>query len=114
MAYARNHFTTKGYGRIYVKDETQIDQVHELIKSIDAYEFTYMPKALVVGFSEYPNVVYMHKFDALDLDKLTALAWDKGIYIWCFDAGNQEHVTDVRVFDDSGNYLPGKDPDKQT
>lgn len=83
-------FTRKGYGRIYVKDADAIEAVDEIIKEMDEFEHSYMPPSFIAPFSEYPRVVYTHKFDALDLDALTAICWARGIALFAFDAGHND------------------------
>jgi hypothetical protein len=68
-------FTRKGYGRIYVENADQIDQVMDIIKEIDEFEFDYLPIGFITTFSEYPSVIYNQKFDALDVNDLTAICW---------------------------------------
>lgn len=90
-------FTTKGYGRIYVDKEENIEKVKNIIKLIDEYEYDgYFPKDLVALFSEYPKVVYTHKFDAIDLNELTARCWENGIYVFCLDNGHYECIVDYK------------------
>ena len=84
-------FTRKGYGRIYVDTLENIEKVKEIIKEMDQYEYEYLPPDLIALFSEYPNVAYVHKFNDLDINKLTAKCWSLGIKIWVFDAGFEEY-----------------------
>lgn len=86
-----SRLTHKGYARIYCETEGAVPAVHAIIREIDEYEFGYMPKNLVAPFSEYPAVTYVHKFSDMDMDKLTALCWARGIKIWVFDAGRNEY-----------------------
>jgi len=58
---------------------------------LDEFEFDYLPKDLITVFTDYPSVVYNHKFSDMDMDKLTAACWDKGIFIWVFDAQDNEY-----------------------
>jgi hypothetical protein len=90
-------FTKKGYGRIYVAKPEDAIKVEEIIKQMDAFEATYMPPVFIVPFTEYPNVVYTHKFSDLNLDHLTALCFEIGIYIFCFDAGSQEYPAKFKL-----------------
>ena len=83
-------FTKKGYGRIYVKYVQDVEKVKAIIQAMDEFEFKYMPQDLIVSFDAYPKVVYMHKFNDLNLDHLYAHCFAQGIQIFCFDAGNQE------------------------
>lgn len=87
-----NNFTRKGYGRIYVENESDIQSVKDAIKEMDECEFDYLPDGLIAPFSEYPNVVYTGKFDDLNLDLLTAKCWTNGIKIWCLDNGRSDFV----------------------
>lgn len=86
-----NQFTHKGYGRIYVEQVDDILKVENVIEQLDAFERGYLPPGMIALFSEYPNVVYTHKFSDLDIDMLTAVCWDRGIKIWCFDSGYDEY-----------------------
>ncbi len=87
-------FTKKGYGRIYVENAEDVQAVRDEIKAMDAFEFDYLPSDLIAPFSEYPNVTYTHKFDALDHDELTVRLWMKGIKIFCLDNGHGDYVRD--------------------
>ena len=82
-----NKFTRKGYGRIYCEYAEDIIRVELVIKSMDEFEFGYMPGDMIAPFSMYPTVVYNGKFDDLDLNDLTARCWDIGVKIWCFNSG---------------------------
>ena len=86
-------FTHKGYGRIFVEKESDVQKLENLIKEIDAYEFDYYPtgdhygadrgKRLVTVFSEENyHSIYVHKFDDMDMGKLMKKAWEQGIH--CF------------------------------
>jgi hypothetical protein len=86
-----NTFTHKGYGRIYVDKSENIDKVKAIIKQMSEYEYGYMPDKLINTFSEYPQVTYIHKFSDLDIDALTALCWQSGLFIWAFDSGHTEY-----------------------
>jgi hypothetical protein len=85
-------FTRKGYGRIYVTKQEDISRVKAIIEKMDAEELRYLPQDLIAEFSEYPKVVYSHKFCDLDLNGLQALCMKEGISIFCFDNGSQEYA----------------------
>ena len=85
--------THKGYGRIYCETETDAAKVKAIIKEIDEGEFTYLPADLIAPFSEYPKVVYTHKFSDMDMSDLTAVCWSRGIKIFAFDNNRQEYAT---------------------
>lgn len=90
-------FTHKGYGRIYCETPDDVQRVHAVIKEMDGYEFGYMPTELVAPFSDYPRVVYVHKFSDLDMDAVTATCWSRGIRVWVFDSGRTEYPSDGRL-----------------
>lgn len=88
-------FTRKGYGRIYVEDAELIDSVKEIIKGLDEFEFEYLPHEFITSFTNYPALVYTHKFDGLDINLLTATCWKKGIKIWACDNGHEEFMSET-------------------
>jgi hypothetical protein len=90
--------TRKGFARIYVDNPDDIERVKNIIKEIDESEFGYLPPKLIAPFSEYPNLCYTHKFDAIDMNILTAECWRRGIKIWVCDNGYSENI--VNTFDE--------------
>jgi len=89
-----NFFTKKGYGRIYVMEECDITKVETIIKKIDASEFEgYYPKGLVTPFSNYPDIIYLHKFCDVDMNLVSALCWDSNIPIWVLDNGRNDWIS---------------------
>ena len=90
-------FSHKGWGRIYVSDELKIARVKQIIREMDNFECEYLPKDMIAPFSEYPIICYTHKFDALNLDTLTARCWKEGIYIFCVDNGKNEYLDTKHV-----------------
>jgi len=83
-------FTRKGYGRIYVLYERHIIPVSDVIKELDPFEWEYLPDNFIVSWAMYPDIIFTHKFCDLDIDKLTAICWSRGMPIWCFDNGTLE------------------------
>jgi hypothetical protein len=90
--------TRKGFARIFVENPNDIDGVKNVIKEIDESEYGYLPEKLIAPFSEYPNLCYTHKFDAIDMNILTAECWHRGIKIWVCDNGYSENI--VNTFDE--------------
>lgn len=88
------NFTRKGYGRIYVVNENDIPKVDAIIKQMDAFEHEYLPVGFIAPFSDYPSVVYTHKFDSLDTNALTAICLKQGITVFCCDNGHGEYMKD--------------------
>ncbi len=84
--------TRKGYARIYVANPEDVERVAALIKELDESEYDYLPSKLIAPFSEYPVVVYTHKFDGLCMNRLTAECWKRGILVWVCDNGHAEYI----------------------
>ena len=87
-------FTRKGYGRIIVDSEQSISKVKQIIKEMDAFEYKYLPNDFIVDWDHLltdPSVVYTHKFDELDINKLTIRCFMEGINIFCLDNGHDEY-----------------------
>ena len=86
-------FESKGYGRIFVSKEEDIEKVENIMKEIDEYEFNnYYPtgnylggnnERLVTVFSkENCKSIYIEKFDDMDIGEVLKRAWSQDIY--CF------------------------------
>lgn len=86
-------FPRKGYGRIFVEKEEDIQAIEDIMKEIDPEEFEgYYPigdylgghnRRLVTTFSEESfKSIYVGKFDDMDMTQVLKKAWDKGIH--CF------------------------------
>lgn len=103
MAY--NTFPRKGYGRIFVEKEEDIDKVKDIIRRMDEFEYDYLPSKLITVFN--PNIKtfpkenpkdhfwldmgYTHKFDSLNLNELQFRCWAECIKIFCCIGGSQEY-----------------------
>lgn len=85
-----NTLTHKGYGRIYVEKNEDIQKVKDIIKKMSEFEFDYLPKELITTFDQYPSVTYTYKFSDLDTDHLTVRCWKEGVKIFVFDARHDE------------------------
>ncbi len=90
-------FTRKGYGRIYVRNDKDIELVNRIIKAIDEFEHSYLPPDFITNFNEYPKVIYTHKFDSLDLELLSVRCFAAGCPVLCVDAGMNETTDDLLV-----------------
>ncbi len=87
----------KGYGRIYVADETKVQAVLDAIKEIDSYEFDgYYIKDLVAPYKGEVELLYTHKFE-IDIDLLTALCWKRGIWIWVISKMYEDSARDFNI-----------------
>ena len=86
-------FFRKGYGRIFVEKEEDIEKVEDIMRSIDEYEFNnYYPtgdyfggnkERLVTVFSqENFKSIYVGKFDDMCMTEVLKRAWEQGIH--CF------------------------------
>jgi hypothetical protein len=83
-------FTRGGYGRIYVRHSSDIPHVREIIRMMDQFGYEYLPDDLIAPIGKYPETVFTHKFDALDLDELTFQCFRRGCFIHCLDCGVPE------------------------
>lgn len=80
-------FTYKGYGRIYT-NPGNIQKVENIIKELNEFEWDYYyPKDLVASLEEYPNVVYVGKFE-FDEDLFKQICKEKNIPVLVFDSGD--------------------------
>ena len=76
-------FERKTYGRIWVPNPEDLPRVHNIIKKLDEFEFSYMPAGFVAAYADdIEDVIYGHKFE-LSISKLTQACWDAGIFITC-------------------------------
>jgi hypothetical protein len=82
-------FTYKGYGRIYTNSENHQDVV-DIIKELDEFEWSYYPTGLVTSWDMYPNVEYVGKFE-LDKEKFQQICKERNIPVFIFDAGFTDH-----------------------
>ena len=107
MAY--NEFPRKGYGRIFVEKEEDIDKVKVIIYNMDAFEYGYLPEDLITVFDsniktfpkELPKdppkdhycleMKYTHKFDSLDLNELQFRCWAAGVKVFCVMDGSADY-----------------------
>lgn len=78
-------FTYKGYGRIYVKTQEDIQRVENLLKELDEYEFDYYPENLVTTLDRYPNVIYVGRYEPYF--NIQEECNSVGIEVFVFDAG---------------------------
>lgn len=69
----------KGYGRIYVEKQEDIQKVKDIIKATDEFEHEYLPKDLIAIFDGKKQMTYTHKFDDLDINDLIIKCWNEGI-----------------------------------
>jgi len=79
----------KGYGRIYVRTQDEIEKVKAIIKNLDEFEYGYMPKDLITTFDQYPKLVYLHKFDRYDTQEISSLLWENDIPALVLDQSEQ-------------------------
>jgi hypothetical protein len=91
-----NCFIQKGFGRIFVRRQEDIDSVVNAIRAIDAFEADYLRNDLIAVLSPTgtPKLLYTHKFE-IDIDALTLYCWQRGICIWC--VSQRGEVFDVRM-----------------
>lgn len=85
----------KGYARIYVAHPDDVPKVEAIIKELDAFEHEYLPTGLVAPYTEWPRLVYTHKFDGLCMNRLMGECWKRGIHAWVCDNGKVEYMSDT-------------------
>ena len=78
-------FERKGFGRIFVETEEDVEKLKEIIKEIDPYEANhYLPEDLITTFSDDNfESVYTHKFCDMNMVKVLHKAWTRGINCFC-------------------------------
>lgn len=82
-----NQLTYKGYGRIYVSNEKDVQKVHRILCDFDTNEYLYYyPQGLITTLSKYPEVIYVGKFNLWS--NLVEECKKSNIPIFIFDAGN--------------------------
>jgi hypothetical protein len=94
----------KGYGRIYVQKEEDIERVKQFIADIDASELNYLPKDLITTSDKYPELVYTGKFCDIDLEQLSTLCFSAGIMILFVNAKGSIDYLD-KPYKDFHNFL---------
>jgi len=75
-------FMRKGYGRIFVRQEDDIQKLKDLIKELDDYEYSYLPDDLITVF-DFENLesTYLHKFCDMNMQMLKIECFRRNIDI---------------------------------
>lgn len=75
-------FIYKGYGRIFVEKEEDIQKVKDKIKEIDNFEYEYLPDNLITVWNKDLNdLTYTYKFDEMNIDNLCEELQKSGIKV---------------------------------
>ena len=75
----------RGYGRVFVEKEEDIEKVKAIMREIDQEEFDYYypdrrEGELVTVFDPKKyETIYTHKFDEMDMAEVMRKAWEQGI-----------------------------------
>ena len=77
-------FRYKGYGRIYTNPEN-IQEVENIIKQLNEFEWDYYPGDLVASWEEYPSVVWVGKFELFE-PMFKEVCKEKNIPVFVFDS----------------------------
>lgn len=90
----------KGYARILVQSEDQVEKVNAILDSMDEYEACYRPKNLVTTFvnKEYIPLVYNGKYSDLDMGKAKVLCAEAGIFILIYKTADYQQNIDYVSF----------------
>lgn len=97
-------FDYKGYGRIFVEKEEDIQKVKDKIKELDDFEYGYLPVDLIrVWRGDLDDITYCYKFDELDIDNLCSELFNEGVNCaWVKgeskDCDNHFTLTDMQAF----------------
>lgn len=101
MAY--NTFPRKGYGRIFVEKEEDIQKVRDIIHRMDDFEYEYLPDDLIAVFTKdvrtfsdgtkhlWLDMAYTHKFDSLNLNELLVRCWADGVKVFIVEGGSLDY-----------------------
>lgn len=75
----------KGYGRVFVQREEDVERVEGIIRDLDVDEWEcYAPRDLVGVFDPAkPRIVYLGKFET-STREIEARCWAAGIPVWCY------------------------------
>ena len=83
-------FPHKGYGRIYVDKQEDIQSVKDIIKEMDEFEYEYLPDDLIAVFEAKIVTTYTHKFDDLDISAFMEKCWQQGIKMFCITSSDND------------------------
>ena len=81
-------FSYKGYGRIYTNPEN-IQEVENIIKELNEFEWDYYPGNLVASWDAYPSVVWIGKFE-LDEYLFNQSCKARNIPVFVFDSEDEQ------------------------
>ena len=76
-------FERKTNGRIWTVTEDDVRMVHQVIKGIDEFEYSYMPENFVSVYKgDLHDTIYGHKFE-LDINTILQACWSQGVPVVC-------------------------------
>lgn len=87
----------KTFGRIFINgDEADCQTLHDCLFSTERYEMEhYYPPALIATFDwdnhEGNELVYLHKFDAIDAETIYEICFRENICVWVVEGRQDEH-----------------------
>ena len=84
---ALNRLTKFGFGRIFVKSYEDAATVVAIIENLDEKGARHLTEGLVTVFDEYPRLEYTGDLSGLDLNRLYAECWVRGIRVMVIDNG---------------------------
>jgi hypothetical protein len=92
----------KGYARIYTTDDSNIEKIKIIIKTLNPYEEGYMARDLITTVDEYPRMVYNGKFDEMNMYALSAICMKLGIPMFYITTNSDSMSVDaLKVFKDN-------------
>lgn len=114
MPYHYHTFGRKTNARIFVKTESDIWKVKEIIRKMDEDEYEYLPGDLIAVYEPKTKnlagkpkheikLAYTYKFDALDLNELAMRCFVAGIPICIWEngtSGDADRTEFIDVWED--------------
>lgn len=101
-----NPLPRKGYARIYVKSEEDIEVVEGILRDNSEFEWSYYPKGLVAVFNGDLQLIYTGKYEDTCMDKLAFECMKRGIWIQVFKSNSQNEETVWRYTSEIKKGLP--------
>jgi hypothetical protein len=103
-----SEFTYRGYGRIYVLREEDLELAEKLLRNSDPYEYEmYGVPNLITTADNYPHVIYLHKYEP-KLRVFRELCKENNLPVVIFDSGEDSDPQGIKILlsrEDISGYL---------
>jgi hypothetical protein len=86
----------KGYARIFVQKEEDVEIVNNILDNMDEFEASYRHKNLVTTFKgkDWIPLIYNGKYSNLDMELAKALCAEKGVFILIYKTSDYDQDID--------------------